>query len=145
MYKRTTAKDFLVIGLAMVVWLNASGLPRFFLLVIPESQSFLPGISNIAAVNANTLSVWAAWGAVQAGLYVFVFWLCANAFGNNSLTIVVSALTTWGFCFLLSWVAMSNMGFVSWGMAGIAIALTLIEALVASFIMSRMFASRANF
>lgn len=131
--------DYIMVGLFTALWLNASGLLRFFTSVIPGAQAFLPEVEGVAAVTLGTLTVWSGWGVLQAFLYVFIFWLCVQAFGNNAKSIVASALVNWSYCFIIVWVAIANMGFAAWDLAIMAIGWTFFESIVASIIMSKKF------
>lgn len=73
----------------------------------------------------------------------FLFWLCAQVFGNNK-SIIISGIASWCFFFLLFWVGLANMGLTSWGFLIIVLSLALIESLVAVFIASKLYSNNYN-
>jgi len=72
-------------------------------------------------------------------LYVFLFWLCANVFGNNAKSILISGFMSWCFFFLLFWAGLANMNLSSWGYLLIVLPLALIETLVSAYIASKLY------
>lgn len=75
----------------------------------------------------------------MTALYVFLFWLCAQAFGNNIQSIVVSGFMSWGFFFVLFWMGMANMNLSSWHFLMIVLPLALVETIVAAYIASKLY------
>lgn len=76
-------------------------------------------------------------------LYVFLFWLCAQAFGNNRKAIVISGVMSWSFVFVLYWVASANMFLSEWSTLFVVLPLALLETLVASYIASKLYLKKS--
>ena len=136
------AKDFIVITFLTSIWVNASEVFRYFVLVRPEMHEYLSTVPNVADMNFAIFAIWGLWDTLLTALYVFLFWLCANVFGNNVKSILISGVMSWCFFFLLFWVGMANMNLSSWGYLLIVLPLALIETLIAAYIISRLYSQR---
>lgn len=139
MEKPFVVKDFIIITLITSLWVNASEVFRYFVLVRPEMHRYLAGVENVADMNIGIFAIWGLWDTVLSALYVFLFWLCAQAFGNNRRSVLVSGLMSWCFFFLLFWVGMANMGLSSWSYLLIVLPLALFETLIAAWITSKLY------
>jgi len=140
MNKKLIAKDFIIITLITSIWVNVYQLVRFFVFVRGELQSFLPMVPNVAPMdNLGTLIIWGAWDTLLTALYVFLFWLCAQVFGNNRKSILLSGVVSWCFFFVLYWTGTANMNLIGWQPLLIILPLTFFEPLVASMIASKLY------
>ena len=136
------AKDFIAITFLTSIWVNASEVFRYFVLVRPKMHEYLSTVPNVANMNFAIFAIWGLWDTLLTALYVFLFWLCANVFGNNVKSILISGVMSWCFFFLLFWVGMANMNLSSWGYLLIVLPLALIETLIAAYIISRLYSQR---
>ena len=137
-------KDFIIITLLVSIWVNASEVFRYFVIVRPEMHDYLAPIKNVADMNLTIFIVWGAWDTLLTGLFVFLFWLCSTVFGNNYRTIIVASLVSWSFFFLLFWVGMANMNLSSWSFLCVVLPLALLETLVAAYITSRLYLKKSS-
>ncbi len=133
-------KDFIIITLLVSIWVNASEVFRYFFIVRPEMHENLATIPNVADMNITIFLIWGVWDTLLTGLFVFLFWLCSQVFGNNGKSIVITSLVSWCFFFLLFWVGMANMSLSSWSFLIIVLPLALLETTVAAFITSKLYA-----
>ncbi len=142
MNKTFKLKNFIIITLITSVWVHAYQLVRFFAYVRGELQSFLPMVPNVAPMdNLETLIIWGAWDTLLAALYVFLFWLCAQVFGNNRKSVLLSGVVSWCFFFVLYWVGTANMNLIGWQPLLIILPLTFFEPLVAAMIASKLYSN----
>ncbi len=139
MNKEFAVKDFIIITVIVSLWVNASEVFRYFLFVRPEMHSYLSVVPNVADMNWGIFSIWGLWDTLLTALYVFLFWLCAQVFGNNTKSIIISGVMSWCFFFVLFWVGMANMNLSSWSYLVIVLPMTLVETLVASYIASKLY------
>ena len=144
MSKTFKTKDFLLITHIVSLWVNASEVFRYFVLVRPEMHQYLSTVPNVADMNWGIFLIWGLWDTLLTALYVFLFWLCAQVFGNNIKSILISGFISWCFFFLLFWVGLANMNLSSWGYLLIVLPLALIETLVAAFIASKLYLKRSR-
>ncbi|MGH1426350.1 MAG: hypothetical protein ACRBEE_00255 [Arenicella sp.] len=139
MNKPFQMNDFLVITLIVSIWVNASEVFRYFVLVRPEMHEYLSVVPGVADMDWGIFVIWGFWDTLLTALYVFLFWLCAKVFGNNAKSILVSGFMSWCFFFLLFWVGLANMNLSSWRFLLIVLPLALVESVVASYIASKLY------
>ncbi len=132
-------KDFIVITIITSLWVNASEVFRYFVLVRPEMHEYLSVVPNVADMSWGIFAIWGLWDTLLTALYVFLFWLCAQTFGNNLKAVLISGFMSWCFFFLLFWVGMANMNLSSWSYLLIVLPLALVETLVAALIASKLY------
>ncbi len=139
MNKPFQMNDFLVITLIVSIWVNASEVFRYFVLVRPEMHEYLSVVPGVADMDWGIFVIWGFWDTLLTALYVFLFWLCAKVFGNNAKSILISGFMSWCFFFLLFWVGLANMNLSSWRFLLIVLPLALVESVVASYIASKLY------
>tara|TARA_R110000787_G_scaffold15088_28_gene46539 strand:+ start:949 stop:1383 length:435 start_codon:yes stop_codon:yes gene_type:complete len=137
-------KQFAIVVLLVSIWVNASEVFRYFLIVMPETRQFLSMVPDIAPMNWSVFLIWGVWDTVLTASIVFMFWLVAQVFGNNGRSVVVAGLASWIFFFVLFWVGLYNMSLSSLSLAAVALPLALLETIVASFIASRLYARASS-
>lgn len=141
MAEKNNVKTFIIITLLTSLWVHAYQLIRFFAYVRAEVQEFLYMVPDLAPMDdLLTLLIWGLWDTLLSTLYVVAFWLCVQAFGNNRKSIMVSALMSWCFFFVLYWVGNANMNLIGWKSVAAILPMTFLEPLVASAIASRLYA-----
>lgn len=131
--------QFLIITLLTSLWVQTSEVFRYLVIVRPQMQVHLSMVPDVANMTLPIFLIWGVWGTLLTGLMVFLFWLCAQAFGNTRKTVFISGTMSWCFFFVLFWIGMANMNLSAWQFAIVVLPLALIETLVASFIASRLY------
>ena len=145
MNKKFKIKDFIIITLLTSIWVNVSELIRYFGYVRPQMQDYLSTIPNMGAIwDIQIIAVWGFWDTLLTALYVFLFWLCAQVFGNNSKSILISGFMSWCFFFVLFWVGSANMYLASWNNLPVVLPMALLETLVASYIASKLYLKKTD-
>lgn len=140
MKKTFVFKEFTLITLITSIWVNISELVRYFGYVRPKMQDFFPYIPEMGKIwDIQILAVWGIWDTLITALYVFLFWLCAQVFGNNKKSIIISGVMSWAFFFVLYWVASANMFLAEWSNLLVVLPMALLETLVASYIASKLY------
>ncbi|MEM9165104.1 MAG: hypothetical protein AAGC54_18805 [Cyanobacteria bacterium P01_F01_bin.4] len=91
-------------------------------------------------MNWGVFAIWGLWDMLLTGLTVFMFWLFAQHYGNNLRSALIAGTVSWLFFFVLFWVGMVNMGLAEWSLLVLALSLSWVELVVASFIASRLYA-----
>ena len=132
-------KHFVIVTLITSIWINASEVCRYFVLVMPRVKSYWNGLESVAAMNGTIFSIWGLWDTILTAMVVGVFWLCAQVFGNNHRTALWSAIFSWTFFFVLYWIGAANMGYSDWSMLWITLPLSLIELIIANFIAAALY------
>ncbi len=145
MNKKFIIKDFIIITLLTSIWVNVSELVRYFGYVRPEMQEYFPFISNMGVIwDVQIIAVWAFFDTLLVALYVYLFWLCAQVFGNNRKSILISGFMSWCFFFVLFWVGSANMYLSNWSTLLVVLPLALLETLVASYIASKLYLRKSH-
>jgi hypothetical protein len=131
-------KQFIITTLIVSIWINISEVFRYFVIVKPMMQEYLVMLPGAIPMNWIVFAIWGIWDTILTTLVVFIYWLVAQRFGNNLMSTVISATTSWALFFLLFWLGMVNMGLSSISIALIALPLAWLEMVVASWISSKM-------
>ncbi|MDA0525371.1 hypothetical protein [Methanococcoides alaskense] len=145
MNNKFVVKDFIIITLITSIWVNISELFRFFAYAKPELVNFFSALPNVAPMNdLGTLLIWGVWDTLLTALFVYLFWLFAQTFGNNNKSILGSAIMSWCFFFVLYWVANANMNLADWSSLLVILPLALLETVVASYIASKLYLRKST-
>lgn len=134
-------RQYVIITLIVSVWINISEVLRYFLLVMPKIKSFYKNRSGIAEMDLGIFSIWGLWDTLLTAILVFVFWIYAKSFGNNSKSILISGIIVWFAVFVIFWVATANMGLSSWSILLITLPLSLLEMIVGAWFSSKLYSS----
>lgn len=137
-------RQFAIAVLLVSLWVNASEVFRYFVIVMPETRAFLSMVPNIAPMNLPVFLIWGLWDTLLTASIVFMFWLVSKTFGNDLRSVAIAGVASWVFFFVLFWVGMVNMSLAEPKLATLALSLALFETLVASYIASWFYARRAR-
>ena len=97
-------KSFAIIVLITSIWVNASEVFRYFVLVMPRVKKYWNGLETVADTSWTIFGIWGIWDTILTAMTVFLFWLYSQRFGNNNRSILISAILGWIFFFVLYWV-----------------------------------------
>ena len=136
---RFNLKVFAIITLITSIWIHASEVFRYFLLVMPRVKNYWNHLDTVADMSWTIFGIWGVWDTILCAMVVFFFWLYAQVFGNNIRSVGVSALLSWGFFFVLYWMGVANMGYSDWSILWITLPLSLLELVVACLIASKLY------
>lgn len=136
-------RQFALIVLITSLWVNASEVFRYFVLVMPEVKDYWNNLEGIADMNWIIFSIWGIWDTLLTAFVVFTVWLCLQVFDSIRQSIAISSVLTW-MLFVIFWVAAANMGYSSWSILWITLPLSLFEMTVASTIASKLFIQYAR-
>ncbi|MFD0861546.1 hypothetical protein ACFQ1M_04960 [Sungkyunkwania multivorans] len=140
-HQKFVFKQFVIITLVVSIWIHISEVFRYFIFVMPRVKAFFDERKGIAEMDLGIFSVWGLWDTLLTGILVFVFWLFANVFGNNTRSVLLSAIIVWAAVFVIFWVAAVNMGFSNWSILLITLPLSLLEMIIGSWLVSKLYAS----
>jgi hypothetical protein len=132
-------KNFIIISLIVSLWVNASEVFRYFVIVRAEMQSTLAMVPNVASMDFTIFSIWGIWDTLLTMLTVFLYYLFSEKFGRNTSSIIKSAAMSWAFVFVIFWVATANMNLARWAFIPIPLSLALFELVVATFLTNWLF------
>ena len=132
-------KQFAIITLITCIWINISEVLRAVLLVFPRMESFFEGKMVIGQMALKNMVVWTLWDTLLTIILVFIFWLCAKAFGNTTKAIFISATVTAWATIGIFWIATVNTGLGEWSTGFLAILFAWIGLLIGAFIASKLY------
>lgn len=136
-------KHFLVTILIVSIWINASEVFRYFVLVIPKVKDYWNNLESIADMNWIIFSIWGLWDTLLTTFIVFISWLCFQVF-DKIKSIAIASLLGW-MLFVLFWIAAANMGFSSWSLLWITLPLGLFEMIIATYICYFIFTKKYHY
>jgi uncharacterized protein (DUF486 family) len=96
-------------------------------------------VPNIAPMDLGIFSIWGIWDSILTGLTVFMYYLYSEKFGRSNSSILFSGTLSWGFFFVLYWIAMPNQSLASWSFVLIPLTWAWVELVVASYIANVLF------
>jgi hypothetical protein len=134
-----TTKKFILISLLVSIWVNASEVLRYFLLVRTEMQSTLSMVPNVASMDLKIFSIWGIWDTILTMMAVFMYYLYAEKYGRSLSSIIKAGTLSWAFFFLLFWIGLPNMGLANWSFIALPLTWAWIEMVVASYIADFLF------
>ncbi len=134
-----STRQFTKVVLITSIWINASEVFRYFLLVMPRVKAYWNDLESVAQMNMGIFAIWGIWDTILTALIVFSFWLFSRVYGNNLRSVFISGILSWVFFFVLYWVGAANMGYSDWSMLGITLPLSLFEVVVANVIASVLY------
>lgn len=87
-------KQFVIITFITSIWIHIGEVGRAILVAFPRMKAFFGDKIIIGEMELSNALIWIGWDMLLTTVLVFIFWLCAQAFGNNLKAIIVSATTT---------------------------------------------------
>ncbi|MEM7058633.1 MAG: hypothetical protein AAF557_13660 [Pseudomonadota bacterium] len=125
---------FLVTILIVSVWVNASEVARYFLLVMPAMREMLAVIPDVAPMNLPVFLIWGLWDTLLVLMAVVIYWLVAERFGPTLRTAVGAGTLAFLFFFVLFWVGTWNMNLAEGWLLPLVLPWAWIEMVVACLI-----------
>ncbi len=132
-------RSFTLVVLLTSIWIHASEVFRYFILVMPKVKAYWNNVEGVADMNWTIFGIWGIWDTILTAMTVFLFWLYVQVYGNNIRSVLFSATIAWVFFFVLFWVGAANMGYTDWSILWITLPLSMIELTVATFIASKLY------
>lgn len=132
-------KQFVIITLITSIWINVAETARALFVAFPRMLAFFGDRIVIGQMELSNMLIWGLWDTILTAVLVFIFWLCAIAFGNNMKSIIISGTVT---CFAtlgIFWIATVNTGLGEWSTAFMIFPLAWIELVVGAWIASKLY------
>jgi len=136
-------KQFVIATLITSIWVHIGEVTRALFVAFPRMEAFFDGRITLIGLDQFSLGValvWGVWDTLLTAVLVFIFWLCAQAFGNNLKSIVISGTTTSFATIGIFWIATVNTGLGDWATAFILFPLAWVELVVGALIASKLYA-----
>jgi hypothetical protein len=117
------------------IWINASEVFRYFVIVMPGVRAELAVVPDVAPMNLfPVFAIWGAWDTLLTLMLMWMLWLCQHHFVNKLQLALVAGTAMWASFFVLFWVAMVNMNLASIGLALTALPLAWLEMVLAAWL-----------
>ncbi len=142
MQNKFIPKQFIVVTLITSIWIHISEVLRALFVAFPRMEAFFDGrvdLNGLDKFDIGIALVWGVWDTLLTAILVFTFWLCAQVFGNNLKSIVISGTTTSFATIGIFWIATVNSGLGDWSTAFIVFPLAWAEMVIGSFIASKLY------
>ncbi|WP_298418168.1 hypothetical protein [uncultured Kordia sp.] len=132
-------KHFITITLLTSIWIHISEIFRYFIFVVPSTQSFFDHKSGIADIDVSIFAIWGFWDTLLTAILVFFFWLYSRVFGYSNRSVLASGTILWLAIFVIFWIATANMGLAEWNMLWVTLPLSWLEMIVGTWIASKLY------
>ena len=118
------------------LWVNVSGLPRYFLVVKPMLHAAFPDNPDLAPVSLAILASWGVWTVAFVLVSTGFYWMYFDRYGNTSRNIIIAALWLTLATIGLTWLGIVNMGMVPISILVAAVVWATAEQIVSAFIVN---------
>ncbi len=123
------------------IWINASEIWRYLLIVKPMLHETFPGRADIAPFNLPVFGLWSVWDTWLVFAATGFFWLYLNWAGVSIRQSLVAATVFTITVFGLLWFGVANMGVLPIRFFWVAVPLAWVEqagaALIVMWVMNR--------
>lgn len=135
-------KQFVIVTLITSIWINIAEIARAMFVAFPLMEDFFAGRIPIGPMGISNALIWGGWDMLLTAILVFIFWLCAVAFGNNLKSIIISGTTTAFATIGIFWIASVNTGLGEWSTAAILFPISWIEMIIGAWIASKIYSRK---
>ena len=133
-------KQFIVVMLLTSIWIHVAEVARAILVAFPMMEAFYAGKLAVGPMAVSNALIWGIWDTILASTIVFIYWLCAQSFGNNVKSIIISATVTCMATLGVFWIGSVNSGLGTWEMAYTLVPIAWLEMLIGAFLASKLYA-----
>ncbi len=141
--KKFNLKQFVIITLITSIWIHIGEIARAVLVAFPRMEAFFGDRIEIGAMEISNALIWGGWDTLLTTVLVFIFWLCAVAFGNNLKAVIISGTTTALATIGIFWIANVNTGLGEWSAAAVIFPLAWIEMIIGAWIASKLYSRKS--
>ena len=130
--------SFVAAVAASALWLNASEIWRYFVIVMPATRSYLSDVPDVAPMNLWVFTLWGVWDTILLTSCLLITSLAAVWQSGRLRAALLGGCLSWLF-FPLFWLAMINMHLAKPSLLMLTLPLSLIEMIVTAglFLMVR--------
>ncbi|MEO0983668.1 MAG: hypothetical protein AAFX03_13560 [Pseudomonadota bacterium] len=126
---------------ANMIWINASEVWRYFMIVKPMLHEAFPGDAGVAAVTPAIFASWMVWDTILILAATGFYWMFLERNGASVRQALLAATALSVTIFGLIWLGIANMGLVParfiWAALPLAWAEQAIAALIVLWTMKR--------
>jgi hypothetical protein len=134
---RSWPRPLVTAFMANLVWINASEIARYFLVLRDMMKNAFPQIPEIAPMNLPVFLSWGVWDTILIFATTGFSWLYLERFGNNVRNAVVAGTLIWLAIFGLLWLGLLNMNLASLKILAAMLPWAWVELVIAALIVFR--------
>ena len=138
MYNTFKLKQFIIVMLLTSIWIHVAEVVRAILIAFPMMEAFYAGKLAVGPMAVSNALIWGIWDTILASTLVFIYWLCAQSFGHNVKSVIISATVTCMATLGVFWIGSVNSGLGTWEMAYTLVPIAWFEMIIGAFIASKL-------
>jgi hypothetical protein len=119
---------------ANMLWINASEVFRYFVVLQSMVRRTFPQIPDVAPMNLGIFMIWGVWDTILIFAATFYFWLIFEKFGTHLRIVFFAATSVWATVFILLWLGMLNMNLATVEMLRAMLPMAWFEMLIAALL-----------
>jgi hypothetical protein len=116
------------------LWINASEVARYFLLVMPMMRSAFPGVPDVAPMDVPTFLIWGIWDGIIILAATSIAALIYLRMGTSLGAAMLAGTAAWLCIFVTLWLGLYNMNLATIAILAAALPLAWLEMMFAAFI-----------
>lgn len=122
-----------------MIWVNISGLPRYFLVVTPLLLAAFPDTDGIAPVSLSILASWGIWTFIFVYASTATYWMYFDRNGASIQNLLVISFMFTLVTIGLVWLAIANMGLAPLHLLFYAFPLGLVEQIISAWLVRKVY------
>jgi hypothetical protein len=127
-----------------IVWMNASEVFRYFVIVKPRMARDFSEVPGIVPDNPLIGLLWVLWDGLLIAATMMVLWLVVDRYGATLRNALAGATLIWVSVFVLLWLGLHNMGLATRSTLAFALPLAWAELAVAAIILTWRIRAQAS-
>jgi hypothetical protein len=136
--KRLWPQAFTTALLVNLVWVNASEIARYFLVLRDMMKNTFPQIPEIAPMNFPVFLSWGVWDSILIFVITGFSWLYLERFGDRPRNAVIAGTWVWLAVFGLLWLGLLNLNLASFKIVAAMLPWAWAEQVIAAFIVLKL-------
>jgi hypothetical protein len=129
-------RAFIRTMLVNTVWINASEILRYFLVVRCLMREALPQVTDVVPMNLPVFAIWGVWDTILVACVTGFVWIYLERFGGGVRNAIVAGSLFWIGVFVILWVGILNMNLATAHVLVVALPLAWVEMVVAALIVN---------
>lgn len=127
-------RAFLLTALLAAIWINASEVARYLLVVMPMMRAALPSVDGVAPMDLGVFAIWGVWDTLLVLVTTLFVWLHLARFGRTVAQALLAGTLVWAAVFVILWLALFNMNLAPGDVVAAALPLAWLELAVAALV-----------
>ncbi|MEM7642217.1 MAG: hypothetical protein AAF366_06775 [Pseudomonadota bacterium] len=125
---------FVMALLVNFLWINASEVFRYFVLVMPMMREAFPTTPDVAPMNIPVFLIWGVWDTILVIAATLLPWMAIRVFGASIFRVIVYGTGVWMAVFVVLWLGLYNMNLATPSVLAVALPLAWFEMVIAALV-----------